>query len=108
MRSVTVLLAGPRAYRLDAEVARWLAAILREELGGRDDDQAVIGLQVAWAIDLVLNEGSDEPLELGGRQAEAVRDVLWHHYHQVRGDDQIDALYEALRRLGGGPSEQAE
>jgi hypothetical protein len=102
MRSVTILLGG-RAYPLDAETARWLATILREKLTGREDEEAAVGLYVAWAIGLVLEGRRDQPLELGWRQAEVARDVLWHHYHRVRGEEQIDALYEALRRLGGTP-----
>lgn len=100
MRSVTILL-GARAYPLQAATARWLATALRQELAGRDDHDAEVGLSVAWAIDLVLDEGRGATLELGWRQAQVVRDVLWHHYHRVRGDEQIDALYQALGRLGG-------
>jgi hypothetical protein len=102
MLSVTILL-GSRPYPLDAVAARWLNAALRRELEGRHDDDADVGLSVAWAIDLVLDEGSGYTLELGQRQAQVVRDVISRHYYRVRGDEQIDALYEGLGRLGGAP-----
>jgi hypothetical protein len=54
-------------------------------------------LRLAGALELVVDEGLDEPLEIGWPQAEAViravSEVTAHAY------DGLDALLQAARRL---------
>jgi hypothetical protein len=39
-------------------------------------DEAAAGLRLAWALELLVDEGLDEPLEIGWPQAEAVIHAL--------------------------------
>jgi hypothetical protein len=62
---------------------------------------ATEGMRVAWSIDLVLDEGVDEPVELGWPEAPAIaRAVGDVSAHRRRG---LDELLEALRHLTEHP-----
>jgi hypothetical protein len=60
-------------------------------------DDAAAGLRLAWAVELVVDENLDEPLEIGWPQAEAViravPEVTAHAY------DGLEVLLQAARRL---------
>jgi hypothetical protein len=62
-------------------------------------DEAVSALRLAWAIELVANEGLDEPLEIGWPQAKAViravPEVAAHAY---------DGLEILCKRPDGSPT----
>jgi hypothetical protein len=58
---------------------------------------ATTALRVAWAIDLVLDEGVDEPVEIGWPEAQAITRVAADvSAHRLR---ELDELLEAVRYL---------
>jgi hypothetical protein len=96
MANITVLV-GARPYPLTGLEARRLAHLLRARFTDRQTDEAPAGLRLAWALELVVDEGLDEPVEIGWPQAEAVIHALPEvnaHAH-----DGLDALLQAARRL---------
>jgi hypothetical protein len=96
MGNVTVLV-GARPYLLTDQEARRLAQLLRDTFTDEKTDEAVSALRLVWAIELVVEEGLDEPLEIGWPHAEAViralPEVTAHAY------DGLDVLRQAARRL---------
>jgi hypothetical protein len=96
MANVTVFV-GARPYLLTEQEARRLAQALRAALTDEKTDEAAAGLRLAWAVELVVDEGLDEPLEIGWPQAEAViralPEVTAHTY------DGLEVLLQAARRL---------
>jgi hypothetical protein len=95
------ILVGAHAYQLSEQDARHLGHLLREAYSGDLSAMAAEALRVAWAIDLVLDEGVDEPIELGWPEAQAItRAVADVSAHRRRG---LDELLEALRRLAESP-----
>ena len=101
MANVTVLV-GARQYLLTGQEARRLAQLLRTCFTDEKTDEAAAALRLAWALELV-DEGLDEPLEIGWPQAEAVIRALpavtAHAY------DGLDVLLQAARRLAEAPPE---
>jgi hypothetical protein len=96
MANMTVLV-GARAYPLTGLEARRLAHVLRACFTDGQTDEAAAGLRLAWALELVLEEDLDEPLEIGWPQADAVIHALPEataHAH-----DGLDVLLQAARRL---------
>jgi hypothetical protein len=94
--NVTVFV-GARPYLLTEREALRLAALLCGCLADEEFDEAAAGLRLAWALELALDEGFDEPLEIGWPQAKAVisavPEVTAHAY------DGLDVLRQAARRL---------
>jgi hypothetical protein len=94
--NVTVLV-GARPYLLTEEEARRLARLLRAASTDKKTDKAAVALRLAWDLELVVDEGIDEPLEIGWPQAEAViralPEVTGHAY------DGLEVLLKAARRL---------
>jgi hypothetical protein len=94
--NVTVFV-GARPYLLTEREALRLAALLRGCLADEKFDEAAAGLRLAWALELVIDEGLYEPLEVGWPQARAVTralpEVTAHAY------DGLDVLRQAARRL---------
>jgi hypothetical protein len=45
---------------------------LRAAFSNEKTDEAAAGLRLAWALELVVDENLDEPLELGWPKADAV------------------------------------
>jgi hypothetical protein len=102
--NVTVFV-GARPYLLTEQEARRLAELLRATFADEKFDEAVSALRLAWAIELVVDEGLDEPLEIGWPQAEAVIRALpelnAHAY------DGLDVLLQAAKRLADDPPSEA-
>jgi hypothetical protein len=94
--NVTVFV-GARPYLLTETEARRLGHLLRASVANRRIDEAVTALRLAWALELVVDEGLDEPLEVGWPQARAViravPEVTAHAY------DGLAVLLQAARRL---------
>jgi hypothetical protein len=92
MANVTVFV-GARPYLLSEQEARRLAQLLR----GITNDEGASALRLAWALELAVNEGLDEPLEIGWPEAEAViralPEITAHAY------DGLEVLLQAARRL---------
>jgi hypothetical protein len=92
---------GARPYLLTEQEARRLVQFLRAAFEDEKTDEAAAGLRLAWAVELVVDEGLDEPLEIGWPQAEAViralPEVTAHAY------DGLDVLLQAARRLADAP-----
>jgi hypothetical protein len=96
MANMTVLV-GARPYPLTGLEARRLAHLLRARFTDGQTDHAAAGLRLAWALELVVDEDLDEPVEIGWPQAEAViRAVPEVTAHACEG---LDALWQAARRL---------
>jgi hypothetical protein len=102
MGNVTVLV-GARPYLLTEQEARRLAQLLRTAFTEEKTDEATAALRLAGAIELVVDEGLDDPLEIGWPQAEAViravPEVGAHAY------DGLEILLQAARRLADTTSE---
>jgi hypothetical protein len=96
MPNVTVFV-GARPYLLTEQEARRLAHLLRASVTDHRIDEAAAALRLAWALELVIDEGLDEPLEVGWPQARAVTravpEVTAHAY------DGLAVLVQAARRL---------
>jgi len=94
--NVTVFV-GARPYLLTEQEARRLGQLLRATFTDEKTDEAVAALRLASALELVVDEGLDEPLEIGWPQAEAViravPEVTAHAF------DGLDVLRQAARRL---------
>jgi hypothetical protein len=99
MGTVTVFV-GARPYLLSEQEARRLAQCLRR-LADEELDEDAVALRFAWALELIVNEDLDEPLEIGGPQAEAViralPEVNAHAY------DGLEVLRQAAKRLADAP-----
>jgi hypothetical protein len=97
--NVTVFV-GARPHLLTEQEARRLANLLRDAFTDERIDEAIAALRLAWAIELVVNEDLDEPLEIGWPQAEAViRAVPEVTAHAYAG---LEVLLHAARRLADG------
>jgi hypothetical protein len=95
------ILVGERAYQLSEQDARQLSYLLREAYSSELSAMATEGMRVAWSIELILDEGVDEPVELGWPEAQAIaRAVGDVSAHRRRG---LDELLEALRHLTEHP-----
>jgi hypothetical protein len=95
------ILVGAHAYPLGEGDARHLARLLRDAYSGETSAMATEAMRVAWAIDLILEEDLDEPLELGWPEAQAITRAMPDvSSHRRRG---LDELFEALRRLADNP-----
>jgi hypothetical protein len=96
MANVTVFVSA-RPYLLTEQEARRLAHLLRDAFTDEKTDEATAALRLAWAIELVVDEGRDEPLEIGSPHANAViravPEVAAHAY------DGLEVLLQAARRL---------
>jgi hypothetical protein len=96
MPNVTVFV-GARPYLLTEQEARRLAQLLRTFFTDETTGDAIAALRLARALELVVDEDSDEPVELGWPQAQAliraVPEVTAHGY------DGLDVLLQAARRL---------
>jgi hypothetical protein len=94
--NVTVFL-GARPYLLTEREALRLAGLLQTAFTHEKTEEAAAGLRLARALNLVVDEGLDEPLEIGWPQAEAViravPEVTAHAY------DGLDVLRQAASRL---------
>ena len=64
------LMVGARPYPLGETESRWLAAELEARSGANADANFQAGAQVAEAIEVALEDGSLELLELGRSQIE--------------------------------------
>jgi hypothetical protein len=99
MGTVTVFV-GARPYLLTKQEVRRLAQCLRR-LADEEPDEDAVALRFAWALELIVNEDLDEPLEIGWPQAKAVvralPEVTAHAY------DGLDVLLQAARRLADAP-----
>ena len=62
--------------------------------------EAAAGLRLAWALELVVDEELDEPLEIGWPQAEAVIRAIPEVAHAYVG---LEVLLQAARRLADAP-----
>jgi hypothetical protein len=96
MANVTVFV-GARPYLLTDQEGRRLERLLRAAFADEKTDEAGAALRLAWALELVLDEGLEEPLEIGWPQAKAViralPEVTAHAY------DGLEVLLQATRRL---------
>jgi hypothetical protein len=94
--NVTVFV-GARPYPLTGLEVRRLAHLLRATFTDEETDEAAAALRLAWALELVIDEDLDEPLEVGLPQAKAViravPEVTAHAY------DGLEVLLQAARRL---------
>jgi hypothetical protein len=91
--NVTVFV-GARPYLLTELEARRLAELLREA-------KLEVALRLAWALELIVNEDLDEPLDLGWPQADAViRAMPEVEAHAYSG---LEVLLHAARRLAAAP-----
>lgn len=91
------ILVGERAYQLSVEDARQLGHLLREAYSSELSAMATEGMRVAWSIDLVLDQGVDEPVELGWPEAQAITRAAGDvSAHRRLG---LDELLEAVRHL---------
>ena len=101
MASVKVFV-GTRPYRLSSLETRRLAQVLRATFTDEKTEEAAAGLRLAWALELVVDEGLEEPLEIGWPQAEAVThalpEVTAHAYNG------LEPLLQAARRLADNPA----
>jgi hypothetical protein len=107
-----VLLIGAAPYRLDERGARWLEETIRERF--RVDDGRPVGLseldeaaraciRLADVLAEDLASGSSpEPIELGRWQVEGLLAYVLRDY-LVQSDEELAALYVALRRYRGDP-----
>jgi hypothetical protein len=76
---------------------RRLAQVLRVTFTDEKTEEAAAGLRLAWAIELVVDEDLDEPLDIGWPQAEAVIRALPEvEAHEYGG---LEVLLQAARRL---------
>jgi hypothetical protein len=93
--NVTVFV-GARPYLLSENEALRLAGLLRQAFTDEKSDEAVAGLRLARAIELVIEEKLDEALELGWPQAEAVIRALPEV--TAHANEGLDVLLQAARR----------
>jgi hypothetical protein len=89
---------GARPYLLTEQEARRLAQLLRDAFTDEKFGEATAALRLAWAIELAVDEGPDEPLEIGWPQAKAVIRAVPEVTAQAH--DGLDVLRQAARRLG--------
>jgi hypothetical protein len=67
MANVTVFV-GARPYLLTEQEARRLVELLCATFADEKTDEAVSAMRLAWAIELVVDEGLYEPLRSAGRR----------------------------------------
>jgi hypothetical protein len=72
-----IILVGASAYPLTTRDARWLIDRLRESYADTDDPHRKGAVALAWALELTLEGGEQEPLEFGLPQVEPVLDAMW-------------------------------
>jgi hypothetical protein len=92
-----VILVGARAYPLTPRDGRWLIDRLRETCAATDDPHRKGALALAWALELTLEGGEEEPLEFGLPQVAPVLDVM----ETAALSPGLLRLQKALRRLRG-------
>jgi hypothetical protein len=98
--NVTVFV-GARPYLLSEQEGRRLAQLLRAAFADENTGEAAAALRLARAVELVVDEDLDEPLEIGWPQAAAViraiPDITTHPY------DGLEVLLQVSRRLADAP-----
>jgi hypothetical protein len=72
-----IILVDASAYPLTTRDARWLIDRLRERYADTDDPHRKGAVALAWALELTLEGGEQEPLEFGLPQVEPVLDAMW-------------------------------
>jgi hypothetical protein len=96
--NVTVFV-GARPYLLTEQEGRRLGHLLRATFTDEKTDEATAALDLARALGLVVDEGLDEPLEIGWPQGEAViravPEVTAHAY---------DGSASCCKRQNGSPT----
>jgi hypothetical protein len=88
---------SPSASRLGRSLCGWLIDRLRETYADTDDPHRKGALALAWALELTLEAGEEEPLEFGLPQVEAVLEVI----ETAAFSPGLLRLQRALRRLRG-------